>query len=105
LGAMPAERLRETLEQMGAKNLDSYLAATDATWTGDYRAALATIDVPVLVCFGEHDTIAPEPLAREIAGGIPGSRFAVIPNAGHVANADNAQAFDDLLRPFLDTVT
>lgn len=104
LGAMPAERLRETLEQMGCKNLDSYLAATDATWTGDYRSTLAAIDVPALVCFGEQDAIAPESLAREIAEGIRGSRFAAIPNAGHVANADNPQAFDELLRQFLDSI-
>ena len=101
LGAMPAERMRETLEQMACKNLDSYLAATEATWTGDYRSSLATIDVPVLVCYGEHDAIAPEPLSREIADGIAGSRLAAIPDAGHVANADNAPAFDELLRQFL----
>jgi 3-oxoadipate enol-lactonase len=101
LGAMPADRLAETLEQMSCKDLDSYLAATDATWTGDYRATLATIDVPALVCYGEHDAIAPEPLAREIAGGIPEARFTAIPAAGHVANADNADAFNAALREFL----
>lgn len=104
LGAMPAERLRETLEQMAVKDLASYLAATEATWTGDYRAMLATIDVPALVCYGENDAIAPEALSREIASGIPGSRLAAIPHAGHVANADNAGAFDDLLRRFLASV-
>ena len=101
LGAMPADRLRETLEQMACKNLDSYLAATEATWTGDYRSMLATIDVPALVCYGEHDAIAPEPLAREIAAGIAGSQLAAVPGAGHVANADNAPAFNELLRQFL----
>lgn len=105
LGAMPADRLRETLEQMACKSLDSYVAATEATWTGDYRPTLATIDVPALVCFGENDAIAPEPLSREIADGIPGARFAAIPDAGHVANADNAPAFDELLRQFLDRMT
>jgi pimeloyl-ACP methyl ester carboxylesterase len=103
LGAMPDERLRETLDQMSCKHLDSYLAATDATWTGDYRSMLETIDVPVLVCYGENDAVAPEALAREIAGGIKGSHFAAVPAAGHVSNADNAQAFNELLRQFLNS--
>jgi 3-oxoadipate enol-lactonase len=104
LGAMPQDRLRETLEQMASKSVASYLAATEATWTGDYRATLATIDVPVLVCAGENDAIAPPALSREIADGIAGSQLALIPRAGHVANADNPNAFNDLLRGFLARV-
>jgi 3-oxoadipate enol-lactonase len=104
LGAMPQDRLRETLEQMASKNVASYLAATEATWTGDYRAMLATIDIPALVCAGENDTIAPPALSREIADGIAGSQLALIPHAGHVANADNPQAFNELLRGFLARV-
>jgi 3-oxoadipate enol-lactonase len=104
LGAMPQDRLRETLEQMASKNVASYLAATEATWTGDYRAMLATIDIPALVCAGENDTIAPPALSREIADGIAGSQLVLIPHAGHVANADNPQAFNELLRGFLARV-
>ncbi|MGD0967972.1 MAG: alpha/beta hydrolase [Candidatus Aquilonibacter sp.] len=101
LGAMPPDRLRETLDQMASKSVASYLAATEATWTGDYRAMLATIDVPALVCTGENDVIAPPALSREIADGIPDSEFALIPHAGHVANADNPEAFNELVRRFL----
>ncbi|HTV92136.1 MAG TPA: alpha/beta hydrolase [Verrucomicrobiae bacterium] len=101
LGAMPEARLRETLDQMANKSVASYLAATEATWTGDYRATLATIDVPVLVCVGESDVIASPVLSREIADGIAGCELASIPHAGHVANADNPDAFNALLRGFL----
>ena len=101
LGAMPEDRLRETLDQMGSKTVASYLAATEATWTGDYRAMLASIDVPTLVCAGENDVIAPLELSREIACGIGGSELALIPRAGHVANADNPEAFNELVRRFL----
>lgn len=104
LGAMPPARLRETLDQMGCKSVASYLAATEATWTGDYRSTLGAIDVPVLVCIGEYDAIAPEALSREIADGIAGSAFAMIPAAGHIANADNPAAFDALLHGFLERV-
>jgi len=101
LGLSP-ERLGETIDQMAAKSVPCYLAATQATWTGDYRAMLASIDVPALVACGEHDAVAPHALSQEIAAGIADAQLEVVPSAGHVANADNASAFNDLLRSFLD---
>ena len=96
-----AERLAETIEQMACKSVPCYLAATQATWTGDYRSILPSIAVPALVACGDRDTIAPRGLSEEIAAGIPNAKLAVVENAGHVANADNAASFDGLLRDFL----
>ncbi len=94
---LPPERMGETIEQYACKSLESFLAATHATWTGDYRGLLPTIDVPVSVVYGEHDTVAPRALAEEIASGIPRARLTEIDNAGHVANADNPAAFNRAL--------
>jgi pimeloyl-ACP methyl ester carboxylesterase len=101
--ALPPARTRETIEQMACKSVASYRAATIATWTGDYRSALGTIGVPALVLCGENDMVAPRALSEEIAAGIPGARFAIVPDAGHVANADAPAAFNALLRGFLST--
>ena len=98
---LPPARYRETVEQFACKSVDCFLAATRATWTGDYRDALPTIDVPVLVAYGEHDSVAPAARAEEIVSKIRSARLAMIPSAGHVANADNPQAFNALLRDFL----
>jgi 3-oxoadipate enol-lactonase len=98
---LPSARLQETIEQMACKSVDCYLASTRATWTGDYRDVLPAIHVPVLVAYGEHDTVAPRPLAQEIADGISNAQLAMIPDAGHVANADNPAAFNALLESFL----
>jgi 3-oxoadipate enol-lactonase len=100
LGLSP-ERHRETVEQMACKSVACYRASTMATWTGDYRELLSTIDVPVLVLHGERDAVAPAALSEEIAAGIPGAQLAVVENAGHVANADNPARFNELLREFL----
>jgi 3-oxoadipate enol-lactonase len=100
---LPPERLRETLDQMACKSVDSYLAATIATWTGDYTTVLPTITVPVLVACGERDGIAPPQLSAEIAAAIPNARYAEVSDAGHVANADNPEAFNALLSEFLAT--
>lgn len=95
------EREKAAIEEMAAKSVPSYIAATQATWTADYRAMLPTISVPTLVVVGERDTVAPPAMSREIAEGIPGARMEVLAGAGHVANADAPEAFNELLREFL----
>jgi 3-oxoadipate enol-lactonase len=101
---LPPDREAETIAQMACKSVQSYLASTQATWTGDYTSMLSTIAVPVLVTCGERDAIAPLALSREIATAIPGAELETIPNAGHVANADNPAAFNTMLAAFLSKV-
>jgi pimeloyl-ACP methyl ester carboxylesterase len=98
---LPPNRYAATIEQMACKSVSCYLAATQATWTGDYRSMLASIAAPVLVAYGRHDKVAPRALSEEIAAGIPSAVLAEIPDAGHVANADNPAAFNAILRDFL----
>lgn len=99
---LPPERMMETIEQMACKSVASYLASTQATWTGDYTEILSSITVPALVSHGANDRVAPRELSEVIAAGIPGASYAEIPDAGHVANADNPIAFNALLGGFLE---
>lgn len=99
---LPPSRLRETIEQYACKSLECFLAATQATWTGDYVDLLSSIDVPVLVSYGERDRIAPRGLAEEIASGIRGAQLVTIAGAGHVSNADEPSAFNALVRSFVE---
>lgn len=101
LGMPPGRRTDETIEQMACKTVSSYIASTHATWTGDYREILGSISVPSLVICGEKDAVAPPSMSQEIAGGVSGARLEIIPNAGHVTNADAPERFNDLLREFL----
>jgi len=98
---LPPARLHETVEQFACKSVECFLAATQATWTGDYRDFLPSIAIPVLVAYGEHDAVAPLARANEIASSVPNARLAMVPAAGHVANADNPESFNALLRDFL----
>jgi pimeloyl-ACP methyl ester carboxylesterase len=102
---LPPERLRETIEQMACKSVPSYLASTQATWTGDYTSILSSITVPALVAYGANDRVAPRELSEAIAAGIPDAVLAEVPSAGHVANADNPVAFNALLEGFLQRQT
>lgn len=97
---LPPDRLYETVEQFACKSLECFVASTHATWTGDYRDILPSIDVPVLVAHGERDVVAPRALAQEMASGIAGSELVEIAGAGHVANADAPAAFNELLNDF-----
>jgi 3-oxoadipate enol-lactonase len=101
LGLPAGTRTAETIAQMACKTVPSYIAATHATWTGEYRDLLPNITVPTLVICGERDTVAPPSFSQEIASAIPGARIEILPNAGHVANADAPDRFNELLRNFL----
>jgi 3-oxoadipate enol-lactonase len=67
----------------------------------DLRDAARSIEAPTLVLCGERDRVN-LPLSRELAALLPHGEFAVVPNAGHVANLDDPDAFSRLLRSFLD---
>jgi pimeloyl-ACP methyl ester carboxylesterase len=58
----------------------------------DVTPRLGSISVPVLVLVGQHDGISTPDEMRAFADRIPGARFAVIPNAGHLAPAENPAA-------------
>ena len=70
--------------------------------TTDFRADLATIRVPTLIVHGDGDRIVPIDISsRKSAEIIRGSRFEVIPGAGHGFTATHADRLNGLLLDFL----
>lgn len=67
----------------------------------DSTTELAGIRVPTLVLVGEEDTLTPPAESRRIAEGIAGSRLVVLPGAGHLANLEAPDGFNQALRDFL----
>jgi len=67
-------------------------------WT---PAELAASSVPVLFVVGERDIICPPPLVRAMHAAVPGSRFEIIPVAGHSAYFEAHEAFNAELLDFL----
>ncbi|MFY4813228.1 alpha/beta fold hydrolase [Haloarcula sp. AONF1] len=71
----------------------------------DVRDRLGEIDIPVLAVCGEHDKLTPrayhETLAREVSDG----EVSFVPDAAHLAMVEQPEAFNDILREFIeDTV-
>jgi len=67
----------------------------------DSTSLLAHIRVPVLVVAGEDDQIAPAAGMQEMARAIPGARFALVPDAGHVAPLEQPITVSSALADFL----
>lgn len=63
------------------------------------RAALAELDVPVLVLAGEHDLGNPPSAMAEVAGLFPQGRLVVQEGAGHFPWVDDPARFLELVAP------
>lgn len=68
----------------------------------DSVATLPTIDVPVLIIHGADDQIIPLGEAEEMAAAIPDSKLVVLPDAGHMPNLEQPDAFNDAVIDFLE---
>ena len=64
---------------------------------------LPSLRMPTLIVVGDRDEpfLAP---SRYIASKIPGARLEVIQGAGHSSNLDQPDAFNRVLRAFLDSL-
>lgn len=62
---------------------------------------LYKIEVPVLIMAGQEDKITPPDAARLIRENIQFSRIRILEHAGHIANMENPDEFNDQLIGFL----
>jgi pimeloyl-ACP methyl ester carboxylesterase len=93
--------LQESAARMGKKQI---LEITEGMLQCSMTGIAARPSQPLLLTHGEWD----QPfLIKHIANWrqrTPGSQYAVIPQAGHLANQDNPAAFNQALLSFLETV-
>jgi len=70
----------------------------------DLRPVLRSVRVPTLVVTGAQDrTIAPR-WGRWVAATVPGGRFALLPDCGHVPHQERPEELAAIVRPFLEEV-
>ena len=70
----------------------------------DLRDVLPKIRVPALLLYGELDSRSSLAVAEEMHGRIPSSRLVVLPEVGHLANAERPDEFNSEVRTFLRSV-
>jgi pimeloyl-ACP methyl ester carboxylesterase len=70
----------------------------------DYRDVLETIDVPTLICWGEHDQLLPVSGAPYMRDHIQGARLEVFGDSGHCPFLEESEKFNQVVQGFLDSV-
>jgi 3-oxoadipate enol-lactonase len=66
-------------------------------------ARLKELSVPTLVICGNDDPATPPAMAREIQDNIRGARLVLIPQAAHLSNIEQPEAFNRALADFLSS--
>lgn len=98
----PPERFVPLLDTMTADvRRRSLLTALTAMTQADLTAVLPTIAVPTQLIWGELDVRSPLAVAHEFERQIPGAALELIPACGHVSNLQAPQAFNEIVRGFL----
>ena len=67
----------------------------------DFTPDLPLLDLPALVIGAEKDRAVPLEHSRILAGGLPRATLCTIPEAGHMANLEQPEAFNKCLLEFL----
>ena len=67
----------------------------------DTTDLLASIAVPTLVVTGEEDAVTGPEAGRDLAAGIPGARFLLVAEAGHLVNLEQPEIVNEALLDFL----
>jgi pimeloyl-ACP methyl ester carboxylesterase len=68
----------------------------------DVSAATTRVAVPTLLIYGDNDVRAPLSIATRFNDEIADSTLVVLPNTGHVCNAEAPEDFNTALRDFLN---
>ena len=97
----------QTLENTGlvyqVMNGPNEFTITETIRDWDVTDRLPRIRLPTLVTVGRYDEVTPR-LAREIHGGIRGSRLVEFPESSHMAFWEERPHYIEVLRDFLDRV-
>ena len=83
---------------------ESYALCCEALAAYDVRRRLGEIGAPVVALWGEHDAVAPEAKALEIAGGVVRGRAEMIAGVAHLPPAEAPAATATALLAFFESV-
>ena len=99
--AAAPEALAASIAVMARVPEASYRSALRAIAAFDRRSALADIRIPTLCLAGEHDRTAPPEVMQRLAQRVTGAEYRCLPDAGHIANVEQPEAFNAAVIDFL----
>jgi len=99
----PSSLIEEVAQLMvNAVRQPSYTWACASMAEADHRPDLASISAPTLVVVGDDDQVTPPQQSEILVAGIPGARLVMIPGAGHLANQEQPDRFNEVVSGFLN---
>ena len=90
---------------MRATPVNGFIGCAAALAAHDYASAVAMVKCPTLFVVGEKDGATPVAMAKlheKLHDKLAGSRFVMLPGAGHISNMDRGGEFNRALRDFLN---
>lgn len=102
LGSNPRKGAYEELVQsIDMIREESYRKTLEASVAQDRDAPLEDIRVPTQIVAGEEDHVYSPDLAQAMSSRIPGAKLVLMKGAGHLANLEQPEVFNQLLLDFL----
>lgn len=95
------EVARSNIRETQSTDPASWAEAALAVAAHDTRADVGRIACPTLVVWGDEDPSLPPRLAHALAAALGGAPVVVLPDAGHVCNLEQPEAFDRAVEDFL----
>lgn len=83
---------------------EGYIGTCATLRNTDLRDRIAGIGAPTLVVVGDADVATPLELVRETAACIPGARFEIVPDAGHIPSIEQPGRLSALMKSFFNEV-
>ncbi len=99
--AAGGERLDTLRALMATTTAAGFEGCAEAIKFLDYLPRLGRIEAPTRFVVGEHDQGAPVAVMKTMHEAVPGSTFAIVPEAGHIANVENPDGFMAAIAAFL----
>ncbi|HEY4134866.1 MAG TPA: alpha/beta fold hydrolase [Alphaproteobacteria bacterium] len=93
-------QIDEIREQLRQTSVNGFVTAARAIQKLDLLPQVGKLNVPTLFLVGSEDGALPD-LMSHMHGEVADSQLAVLPDAGHLSNVDQAQAFTQAVRDFL----
>jgi 3-oxoadipate enol-lactonase len=89
------------VESMAALHVESYIKTIEATIMFDQTVDLPSIAVPTCLVFGLADRLTTPEVGERMHAEIPNSEYHVLPDAGHLVNIEQPDAFNRIVLDFL----
>ena len=86
---------------MAAIDPPAFRLGAAAVWLADQRERAIDVSVTTLILAGDEDKVTPPDLSHELGRLIADSQVEIIPESGHLANAEQPGLFNAALDRFL----